>query len=176
MDIGVDVARKYKGERDGNSCDSGAPRRCGGPHRDRLAWFRPPTQSPLHGPAHAVKILKITSSALKSSRRLLPLFEGVDRCFAIQAGREIRIMVKPDVITDDKMILLAKDICKRLRTTSNIPARSRSTLFVRAVQSSTQNNNFTAQNRHRMCRFFFRLQCADIAGPYCQAGPKSYNE
>ncbi|MBS6164017.1 MAG: ribonuclease Y, partial [Clostridiales bacterium] len=50
-------------------------------------------------------------------------FEGVERCFAIQAGREIRIMVKPDVITDDKMILLAKDICKKIENDLEYPGQ-----------------------------------------------------
>lgn len=54
-------------------------------------------------------------------------FEGVDRSFAIQAGREVRIMVKPEVITDDKMTLIAREIVKRLRASSNIPGRSRLT-------------------------------------------------
>ena len=47
-------------------------------------------------------------------------FEGVDRSFAIQAGREVRIMVKPEVITDDKMTLIS-------RASLNIPGRSRLT-------------------------------------------------
>ena len=41
-------------------------------------------------------------------------FEGVDRSFAIQAGREVRIMVKPEVITDDKMTLIAREIVKKI--------------------------------------------------------------
>lgn len=34
-------------------------------------------------------------------------FEGVERSFAIQAGREVRIMVKPEVVNDEKMVLIA---------------------------------------------------------------------
>ena len=34
-------------------------------------------------------------------------FEGVEQAFAVQAGREVRIMVKPDVVSDDQVILLA---------------------------------------------------------------------
>ena len=41
-------------------------------------------------------------------------FPGVDKCFAIQAGREVRIMVKPEVINEDQMVLLARDIAKKI--------------------------------------------------------------
>ena len=37
-------------------------------------------------------------------------FEGVESCYAIQAGREIRIMVRPEVVSDEKMTLLAREI------------------------------------------------------------------
>lgn len=50
-------------------------------------------------------------------------FNGVEKCFAIQAGREIRIMVKPDVITDDKMIILARDICKKIESELDYPGQ-----------------------------------------------------
>ncbi|MCD8361029.1 MAG: ribonuclease Y, partial [Acidaminococcaceae bacterium] len=41
-------------------------------------------------------------------------FEGVEKCFAVQAGREIRIIVKPDQIDDATSILLARDIAKKI--------------------------------------------------------------
>jgi ribonuclease Y len=41
-------------------------------------------------------------------------FQGVDSCFAIQAGREIRVMVKPEQINDDKMAPLAREISKKI--------------------------------------------------------------
>ncbi len=41
-------------------------------------------------------------------------FEGVDKSFAIQAGREIRIMVKPEIVSDEGMVLVARDIVKRI--------------------------------------------------------------
>lgn len=50
-------------------------------------------------------------------------FEGVDRCYAIQAGREIRIMVKPEMIGDDKMMLLARDICKKIESDLEYPGQ-----------------------------------------------------
>ena len=50
-------------------------------------------------------------------------FNGVDRCYAIQAGREIRVMVKPEVINDEKMTLLARDICKKIEEDLEYPGQ-----------------------------------------------------
>ena len=48
-------------------------------------------------------------------------FEGVERSFAIQAGREVRIIVKPEVINDDRMVLLAKEIAEKIESTMEYP-------------------------------------------------------
>ena len=50
-------------------------------------------------------------------------FEGVDKTFAIQAGREVRIMVKPEVISDDKMKILARDIAKKIEDELDYPGQ-----------------------------------------------------
>ena len=50
-------------------------------------------------------------------------FPGVDNSFAIQAGREVRIMVKPDAVTDDQMILLARDIVKKIESDLEYPGQ-----------------------------------------------------
>ena len=50
-------------------------------------------------------------------------FKGVESCYAIQAGREIRIMVKPDVINDDYMVTLARKICKKIEDELDYPER-----------------------------------------------------
>ena len=50
-------------------------------------------------------------------------FEGVEKTFAIQAGREVRIMVKPEVISDDKMKLLARDIAKKIEGELDYPGQ-----------------------------------------------------
>ena len=56
-------------------------------------------------------------------------FQGVDRSFAIQAGREIRIMVKPEVINDEKMVSLARDICKKIETDLEYPGQVKVTII-----------------------------------------------
>lgn len=50
-------------------------------------------------------------------------FEGVDRCFAIQAGREIRIMVKPDAVPDGEISLVARDIVKKIENELDYPGQ-----------------------------------------------------
>ena len=50
-------------------------------------------------------------------------FDGVDKSYAIQAGREIRIMVKPDVVDDDKMVLIAHDIVKKIEDELEYPGQ-----------------------------------------------------
>ncbi|HBJ18726.1 MAG TPA: ribonuclease Y [Clostridiales bacterium] len=50
-------------------------------------------------------------------------FKGVEKTFAIQAGREVRIMVKPDVIDDDSMKILAHDIAKKIEGELNYPGQ-----------------------------------------------------
>ena len=50
-------------------------------------------------------------------------FDGVERSFAIQAGREIRIMVKPENVTDETMILVARDIAKKIEQELDYPGQ-----------------------------------------------------
>ena len=50
-------------------------------------------------------------------------FEGVESSYAVQAGREVRIMVKPDVISDDQVILLARSIAKKIEDTLDYPGQ-----------------------------------------------------
>lgn len=52
-------------------------------------------------------------------------FNGVDKCFAIQSGREIRIMVKPDDVSDDATRILAKEIAKRIEKEMEYPGQIR---------------------------------------------------
>jgi ribonuclease Y len=50
-------------------------------------------------------------------------FEGVEKCYAVQAGREIRIMVKPDMIDDSKAVILARDISKKIEAEMEYPGQ-----------------------------------------------------
>jgi ribonuclease Y len=50
-------------------------------------------------------------------------FDCVEKSFAIQAGREIRIMVKPEEVTDDRMVLVARDIVKKIEDELEYPGQ-----------------------------------------------------
>ena len=50
-------------------------------------------------------------------------FQGVERSFAVQAGREIRIIVRPEQVSDDQMTLLARDIAKQIESTLDYPGQ-----------------------------------------------------
>jgi len=50
-------------------------------------------------------------------------FSGVDKCYAIQAGREIRIIVKPEVVSDDEMVLKAREIVKKIESELEYPGQ-----------------------------------------------------
>ena len=50
-------------------------------------------------------------------------YPGVEKAFAIQAGREVRIMVKPEEVTEDNMILLARDIAKQIEAELEYPGQ-----------------------------------------------------
>ncbi len=60
---------------------------------------------------------------LEKLEEIATSFEGVDSSFAIQAGREIRIMVKPEVVNDDKMVLIARDVVKKIEEELEYPGQ-----------------------------------------------------
>ena len=60
---------------------------------------------------------------LEKLEEIAKSFEGVEKTFAIQAGREIRIMVKPEQINDDKMALVARDIVKKIESELEYPGQ-----------------------------------------------------
>ncbi len=56
-------------------------------------------------------------------------FAGVDKSFAIQAGREIRVMVKPEQVSDDKMTLLAREIAQKIEGSLEYPGQIKVSLI-----------------------------------------------
>ena len=56
-------------------------------------------------------------------------FDGVEKSFAIQAGREIRIMIKPEVVNDDGMVIVARDIVKRIESELEYPGQIKVSLI-----------------------------------------------
>ena len=67
--------------------------------------------------------LETYTNRLKQLEDITNSFKGVDKSFAIQAGREVRIMVVPEQVSDDDMILLARDVSKRIEDELEYPGQ-----------------------------------------------------
>jgi ribonuclease Y len=66
---------------------------------------------------------------LESLETIGESFDGVDKCFAIQAGREVRIMVNNDKVDDRRAKELAKDIAKKIESDMKYPGRIKVTII-----------------------------------------------
>jgi ribonuclease Y len=67
--------------------------------------------------------LEAYTNRLKQLEEITNSFAGVDKSFAIQAGREVRIMVVPDKVNDDEMVILAHDVAKRIEQEMQYPGQ-----------------------------------------------------
>jgi len=67
--------------------------------------------------------LETYTNRLKQLEDITNSFKGVDKSFAIQAGREVRIMVVPEQISDDDMVLLARDVSKKVEDELEYPGQ-----------------------------------------------------
>lgn len=122
VDIGVDLARKYKEsetvihaiQAHHGDVEAKTVIACIVQAADAISAARPGARR---------ENLENYIKRLEKLEEVASSFEGVERCFAIQAGREIRIMVKPEVISDDKMILLARDICNKIESDLEYPGQ-----------------------------------------------------
>lgn len=60
---------------------------------------------------------------LQKLEEICTSYDGVEKSYAIQAGREVRIMIQPDKINDEKMVLVAREIAKRIETEMDYPGQ-----------------------------------------------------
>ena len=67
--------------------------------------------------------LETYTTRLKQLEDISNGFKGVERSFAIQAGREIRVMVVPEKVSDDDMVLLARDMAKQIESELQYPGQ-----------------------------------------------------
>ena len=67
--------------------------------------------------------LETYTNRLKQLEDISNAFKGVDKSFAIQAGREVRVIVVPDQVSDDDMVLLARDISKQIESELQYPGQ-----------------------------------------------------
>ena len=60
---------------------------------------------------------------LEKLEEICTSFEGVEKSYAIQAGREVRIIIQPEKINDEKMVIVARDIAKKIENEMNYPGQ-----------------------------------------------------
>ena len=66
---------------------------------------------------------------LESLEKIAESKKGVEKCYAMQAGREVRVMVKPAEVSDDAAVLLAREIAKEIEETLDYPGQIRVTVI-----------------------------------------------
>ncbi|MBO5007514.1 MAG: ribonuclease Y [Clostridia bacterium] len=122
VDIGVDIAKKYResaevihaiqahhGDVEANTIIACIVQAC-----DAISAARPGARR---------ENLETYIKRLEKLEAIADSFHGVEKSYAIQAGREIRIMVKPDAVKDEETVLLARDIVKKIESELEYPGQ-----------------------------------------------------
>ena len=143
IQIGVDLCRKYKEsavvinavEAHHGDVEPQSLIACAVQAADTISAARPGARR---------ETLETYTNRLKQLEDIANQFKGVDKSFAIQAGREIRVMVVPEQISDDDMVLLAREISKQIefeleypgQITVNVIRESRVTDYAKYILES----------------------------------------
>ena len=122
VQIGVDVCRRYKEspevihaiEAHHNDVEPRTVIACIVQAADAISAARPAARSENY--ENYIKRLQKLEEICQS-------YEGVEKSYAVQAGREIRIMVQPEVINDEKMVLVARQIAKQIEDEMEYPGQ-----------------------------------------------------
>ncbi len=122
VDIGVDIAKKYResnevihaiqahhGDVEATTLIACIVQAC-----DAISAARPGARR---------ENLETYIKRLEKLEEIADSFHGVEKSFAIQAGREIRIMVKPEAVKDEETVLLARDIVKKIESELEYPGQ-----------------------------------------------------
>ncbi len=122
VEIGVDIARKYKEseavihaiEAHHNDVEPRTVIACIVQAADAISAARPGARR---------ENLENYVKRLEKLEEIANSFEGVDKCYAVQAGREVRVMLKPEIVDDDGMVIIARDIVKKIEEELDYPGQ-----------------------------------------------------
>lgn len=122
VDIGVDIAKKYKENQEvihaihahHGDVEPQTIIACLVDAADDLSAARPGARR---------ENLDAYIKRLEKLEEIANSFEGVERSFAIQAGREVRIIVKPEKVSDDQLVILAHDLSKKIESDLEYPGQ-----------------------------------------------------
>lgn len=122
IQIGVDLCKKYKESQivintvasHHGDCEPESLIACIVQAADAISAARPGARR---------ETLETYTNRLKQLEDITNQFKGVDKSFAIQAGREIRVMVVPEHVNDADMVLLARDIAKQIEAELEYPGQ-----------------------------------------------------
>jgi ribonuclease Y len=81
------------------------------------------------------EVLESYVKRLDDLERISMSFQGVEKAFAVQAGREIRVIVEPSAVTDDQTVLLAREVARRIENEMTYPGQIRVTV-IREMRAS----------------------------------------
>ena len=122
VQIGVDVCRRYKEnneiihavEAHHNDVEPKTVVACIVQAADAISAARPGARSENY--ENYIKRLQKLEEICMS-------YDGVDKCYAVQAGREVRVMVVPEVINDERMVIVAREIAKQIEGDMDYPGQ-----------------------------------------------------